>query len=86
MVDTLGLLVLAVTTASVQDGDGGARVLDQLRFRMPSVVTAFADGGYSAGWSATPNTSWGSALVKKPGDQQGLAVLPRRWVVERTFA
>src|SRR5680860_1027042 len=48
VVDTLGLLlVVAVTTASVQDRDGGARVLEQLRFRMPSVITVFADGGYA---------------------------------------
>jgi hypothetical protein len=41
------LLVVAVTTASLQDRDGRARVLEQLRFRMLSVVTVFADGGYA---------------------------------------
>lgn len=48
VVDTLGLLmVVMVTTASVQDRDGGASILERLRFAMPSVVTVFADGGYA---------------------------------------
>ena len=48
VVDTLGLLlVVLVTAASVQDRDGGARVLDRLRFRMPSVAVIWADGGYA---------------------------------------
>ena len=46
VVDTLGLLlVVLVTAASVQDRDGGARVLERLRFRMPSVAVIWADGG-----------------------------------------
>jgi transposase len=46
--DTLGLLMLVmVTTASVQDREGGARILERLRFAMPSIVTVFADGGYA---------------------------------------
>ena len=48
VVDTLGLLlVVLVTAASVQDRDGGARVLERLRFRMPSVAVVWADGGYA---------------------------------------
>src|SRR5512135_3589864 len=48
VVDTLGLLLaVLVTAASVQDRDGGARVLDRLRFRMPSVAVIWADGGYA---------------------------------------
>src|SRR5512144_655079 len=48
VVDTLGLLlVVLVTAASVQDRDGGARVLERLRFRMPSVAVIWADGGYA---------------------------------------
>lgn len=46
--DTLGLLlVVLVTAASVQDRDGGRRVLDRLRFAVPSVALVFADGGYA---------------------------------------
>ena len=89
MTDTLGLLMLvAVTTASVQDRDGGRSILEQLRFVMPSIVTVFADGGYAGKLVtyARQVLRMVVELVKKPDDQQGFAVLPRRWVVERTFA
>ncbi len=89
VVDTLGLLlVVLVTAASVQDRDGGRHVLDRLRFAMPSVALVFADGGY-----AGRLVIWARrvlrvilAIVRKPADQRGFAVLPRRWVVERTLA
>lgn len=87
--DTLGLLiVVAVTTASVQDRDGGRTVLDRLRFTMPSMVTVFADGGYAGRLVVHARQFLRIAveLVKKPADQKGFVVLPRRWVVERTFA
>jgi transposase len=88
-VDTLGLLLaIVVTAACVQDRDGGRLVLDRLRFRMPSVALVFADGGY-AGRLVT----WARQVlhvvvevVRKPQEQRGFAVLPRRWVVERTLA
>jgi len=89
VVDTLGLLmVVMVTAASVQDRDGGARVLERLRFAMPSVATVFADGGYAGRLVVYARRVLRVAveLVRKPADQQGFAVLPRRWVVERTFA
>ena len=48
VVDTLGLLlVVLVTAASVQDRDGGRRLLERLRFAMPSVALVWADGGYA---------------------------------------
>lgn len=89
VVDTLGLLLLVtVTAASVQDRDGGRLVLDRLRFVHPSVVTVFADGGY-AGRLVRHAARWlriAVQVVAKPPDQRGFVVLPRRWVVERTFA
>lgn len=88
VVDTLGLLlVVMVTAASVQDRDGGARILERLRFVMPSVATVFADGGYAGRLVAYARQRLRIAveIVKKPADQQGFAVLPRRWVVERTL-
>jgi len=89
VVDTLGLLLVAmVTAASVQDRDGGARVLERLRFTMPSVVTVFADGGYAGRLVVYARQVLRVTVdvVRKPADQRGFAVLPRRWVVERTFA
>lgn len=89
MVDTLGLLlVVLVTAASVQDRDGGRRLLDRLRFAMPSVALVFADGGYAARL-----VTWAKRvlrvivqIVRKPEGQRGFAVLPRRWVVQRTLS
>ncbi|WP_330838413.1 IS5 family transposase [Actinophytocola sp.] len=89
VVDTLGLLlVVMVTAASVQDRDGGRRLLDRLRFAMPSVALVWADGSYAGqlvGW-ARRVLRVTLEIVRKPADQHGFAVLPRRWVVERTLS
>jgi transposase len=89
VVDTMGLLLaVIITSAAVQDRDGARRVLDRLRFTMPAVVLVWADGGY-AGQLVT----WAKArlrllieIVRKPLGIKTFQVLPRRWVVERTFA
>lgn len=87
--DTLGLLVMVlVTTASLQDRDGGRRVLDRARMKMPSIALVWADGGYAGKLVAF---AWHYLrivleIVKKPEDQRGFEVLPRRWVVERTLS
>ena len=48
VVDTLGLLVVVlVTAASLQDRDGGRRILDRARMAMPSIALVWADGGYA---------------------------------------
>jgi len=89
VVDTMGLLLaVIITTASVQDRDGARTVLERLRFTMPSVVLVWADGGY-----AGKLIEWAERLlrvtveiVRKPAGLHTFQVLPRRWVVERTFA
>ena len=86
--DTLGLLLaVMVTAASVQDRDGGRRLLERLRFAMPSVAHVFADGGYAGRLIAYARQVLAVVVevVTKPAGQQGFAVLPRRWVVERTL-
>ena len=90
-VDTCGLpLVVRVQTGDTQDRDGTVAVIADLIGRMPSVTTVFADGAYSGAKLAGALASLASApvleIVQKPKGQQGLAVLPRRWVVERFFA
>ena len=81
VVDTLGLLlVVLVTAASVQDRDGGARVLDRLRFRMPSVAVIWADGGYAGrlvGY-ARQLLRVTVDIVRKRKGQRTFEVLPRR--------
>ena len=88
VVDTLGLLLLvSVTTAGLQDRTAAHRVLEQVRFVMASVLTVFADGGYAGKLIdfARRRLRLTVEVVNKPPDQVGFAVLPRRWVVERTF-
>lgn len=87
--DTMGLLlVVMVTAASVQDRDGGRGILALLKGALPSVRHIFADGGYQGQLLALAKQAWGIVVevVKRPADQIGFAVLPRRWVVERTFS
>lgn len=89
VVDTIGLLlVVMVTAASVQDRDGGRGILKALNGALGSVRHVFADGGYRGQLVAVAKSAWGIVVevVRKAPDQQGFAVLPRRWVVERTFS
>jgi len=82
------LLVVLVTAASAGDRDGGRRVLERLRFAMPSVALVWADGGYTGRlvrW-AKDRLRLVLQVVRKPADQQGFAGLPRRPVVERTLS
>jgi len=89
VVDTVGLLlVVMVSAASVQDRDGGRGILKLVHHAIGSVRHVFADGGYQGRLVAIAKSAWGIVVevVKKPADQVGFAVLPRRWVVERTFS
>jgi transposase len=89
VVDTIGLLlVVMVTAASVQDRDGARGILKRLHSALDSVRHIFADGGYQGQLVAIAKRAWGIVVevVKKPVGQLGFAVLPRRWVVERTFS
>jgi transposase len=87
--DTLGLLVVVlVTAASVQDRDGGRRVLARAKMAMPSIALVWADGGYAGkliAWVARRCRIL-LEIVRKPQGQRTFAVLPRRWVVERTLS
>jgi transposase len=87
--DTLGLLlVVTVTAASVQDRDGGLQALELAHGWFARLVHVFADGGYAGRLVEWARTRWKITveIVSKPKDQRGFSVLPRRWVVERTFA
>ena len=86
MVDTDGrALVLDPQPANVQDRDGAVPVLQLSRRSFPFVSKAFADAGY-AGDRPASATIVTVEIVRKPPDQVGFAVHPRRWVVERFFA
>ena len=90
--DTLGLLlVVLVTSASVQDRHGGKAVLQVLAARFGSIALIWADAGYAnqvdAGLVTWARTAVRIVvqIVKRTDDVKGFQVLPRRWVVERTF-
>src|SRR5436309_3545384 len=89
LVDTLGLLLFVkVTGANIQDRDGAKQVLDEVKERMPRLYLIWADGGYRGKliqWVAT-TCLWLLQVVKRNDEVKGFVVLPRRWVVERTFA
>jgi transposase len=86
MVDTDGRgLVLDPQAANVQDRDGAPAVLRLSRRAFPFITKAFADMGF-AGKRPAMATSIIVEIVRKPKNQVGFAVHPRRWVVERFFA
>lgn len=89
LVDTLGLLLaVKVHAADIQDRDGAKLLLKMCRNRFPRLFLIWADGGYRGKliqWVAN-NCLWALEIVKRSDDVKGFQVLPRRWVVERTFA
>jgi transposase len=90
LTDTCGLLVGAVVhTADVQDRDGAPQVLAAIRTLCPWLRHVFADGGYAGEKLESAligKGEWTFQIVKRSDTAQGFEVLPRRWVVERTFA
>jgi transposase len=79
-----------VHTADIQDRDGGALVMATMFGMYPFLLKLYADGGYQgpafrravAKIMAQVNVE----IVKRSDQAKGFVVLPKRWVVERTFA
>jgi putative transposase len=93
LVDVLGLVLIAVVhSASIQDYDGARLVLAPLRHRFSRLRKIWADSIY--GRVGLPDWVWALRerrkidleIVTRREGQRGFEVLPRRWVVERTFA
>jgi putative transposase len=90
LVDTLGLvLAVLVTAASVEDRAGAKQLFTRIQHlawkRMRLVWT---DGNYTGtlkDW-VKETLGWLLEIVAKPSDQAGFVLLPKRWIVERTFA
>src|SRR5271170_89901 len=89
LVDTLGLLLnVVVHPADVQDRDGAFHLLWRARRLFPFIERIFADGGYAGRKMALTvwrTGAWRLQVVKR-SDAAGFEVLPKRWIVERTFA
>jgi putative transposase len=78
---------VVVHAADIQDRDGAKLVLERLKGRFARLTLIWADGGYAGQlieW-AKEFASWTLQIVKRKDDLKGFHVLPRRWVVERTF-
>lgn len=90
LTDTNGLpMAAAVHPADIQDRDGAPLVLAAARYLYPWLRHVFADGGYSGAKLQTALNKigrWTIEIVKRCDAAEGFVVLPRRWVVERTFA
>ena len=94
-VDTLGLLlVVLVHSAGIQDGPGGYltlhKLFDQIKRsvhnRWCRLKLIWADGAYTHIVEAVrKNFGWKVEIVRRSDKAKGFEVLPRRWVVERTF-
>jgi len=89
LVDTLGLiLAVVVHSAGVQDRDGAKLLLPAL-LNFGWVRKVFADGGYAGEllkWTAALIPGRGLTLEIIKRNAPGFKILPKRWVVERTFA
>ena len=83
------MLHAIVHPADIQDRDGGGLVLNTLFGRFPFLTKLFADGGYQgpvfakAAAQAMPGLS--VEIVKRSDTAKGFVLLPKRWVVERSF-
>jgi putative transposase len=83
--------MVVVTAANVNDRDEARCLLErlyQIRQRFPRLVRIWVDGGYSGEefirW-VLDTYRWILEVVLRPQTAQGFEVLPKRWVVERTF-
>jgi putative transposase len=92
-VDTLGLLlVVVVTSAAVADPVGAEEVCRQLnRTNYPRLRKIWADSKYHnyrlyASIKESVHGRWELEIVSRPAGKKGWVLLPKRWVVERTFA
>lgn len=88
--DTIGLMFgLVVHEADIQDRDGAPAVLASIRKSCPWLRHIFADGGYAGPklrGALDKIGDWTIEIVKRSDTAVGFEVIPRRWVVERTFA
>ena len=88
--DTCGFLIfILVHAADIQDRDGAIDVLAAIRYRFPWLRHIFADGGYAGDklrGALASMGQWTVDIIKRSDTAKGFEALPRRWVVERTFA
>jgi transposase len=87
-VDTDGrLLMVNLTPADISDSAGAQMILEAIRKRWPWVKHLFADGAYDrlSLMDKAAYLDFVVEIIRRCEQQKGFQVLPRRWVVERTF-
>ena len=79
-----------VHAADIQDRDGGAMLMATMFGLYPFLMKLYADGGYQGvNFQTAMKTIMAQVnveIVKRSDQAKGFTVLPKRWVVERTFA
>ncbi len=90
LTDTIGLPVgMIVHPANIQDRDGAPSLLASIRALYPWLRHVFADAGYAGDklkGALNGLGDWTLEIIKRSDAAKGFVLLPRRWVVERTFA
>ena len=81
------LLCLLVHSADIQDRDGAKLLFFKIRHKLPKLKVVWADGGYTGKLEDWVRRffNWKLEIIKR-NDTDGFKVLPKRWIVERTFA
>lgn len=90
-VDTLGLpIAWCVTPANMRDTQGARRLLGGLAYFVPRLKKIWADAAYRgkelADWRRQQGDGWELEIAEREPGARGFRLLPRRWVVERSFA
>jgi putative transposase len=81
------VLAVVVRSANVQDRDGGKLVFEKIKGTFSRLRLIWADGAYAGQlveWVKS-TCGWLLEIVRRNHDVKGFQLLPRRWVVERTF-
>ncbi len=81
---------MVVHSAALQDRDGAKITLDFLRHSLTTLRVLFADGGYAGAlvswvYGLRSRNKLSLQIVKRSDTAIGFRVLPKRWIVERTF-
>jgi len=82
------VLAVVVHPANIQDRDGAKLVLALLKGRFGRLKLIWADAGYAGKlieWTRTLGR-WVLEIVRRSDEVSGFVVLPKRWIVERTFS
>ena len=90
VVDTLGLIMsLVIHTADIQDQEGAKLTIEKLDGRFKRLKKIFGDSAYKRSglpdWVAE-KFGWELEVISRPVGTEGFVALPKRWIVERTFA